>query len=166
MGKQVLDYELGRKMGSEPIRTGPDDEAPAITSTGIRIHEEIRGLMKRMGESGFQVWVVTAGPQWVVQGAADHFGLSPDRIIGMRTKLVDGKLTTEIEPPPTFREGKVKAIEKFIGKKPLLTAGDSWTDAEMLEYAQHALLIDRGYADLKKKATESGWWIQPTFPVK
>ena len=166
MAAEVFTYELGRKLGSEPIRAGDDDPKPAITSTGIRVHAEIKDLMKVLAQQGFDVWVVTAGPQWVVQAASTHFPIKAEKMIGMRTKLVDGKLTTEMEPPPTFRQGKVDAIKQFIGKKPVLVLGDSWTDAEMMEYADHAILIDRGYADLRKKAFEAGWWIQPAFPVK
>jgi len=162
---QVMQQEMERPLGSEQIRANPDDQTPAITSTGIRIFNEIRELMMVLRRKGFKVWVVSAGPQWVVQGATKYFAVNPGQVIGMRTKLVDGKLTSEIESPPTFKQGKVDAIKKFIGVKPVLALGDSWTDAEMLEYAEHAVLIDRGYADLKKKATESGWWIQPVFPV-
>jgi phosphoserine phosphatase len=166
MAASVMEAELQKPLGSEPIAEGPGDRAPAITSTGIRIHKEIQGLIVLLKKRGFEVWIISAGPEWVVEGAAGKLGIQPDRVIGMRAKLQEGKLTSEIEPPPTFRQGKVEAISKFIGHKPLLAVGDSWTDAEMLEYAGHALLIDRGYADLKKKAVESGWWIQPTFPVQ
>ncbi len=167
MAGDVMSRELSLPLGSEQIRTGADDKTPTITSTGIRIHEEIRSLMYLLRKRGFNVWVVSAGPQWVVAGAAERFGMEDgDQVIGMRTKLVDGKLTTEMEPPPTFKAGKVDAIKKFIGVKPVLVVGDSWSDAEMMGYADHAILIDRGYADLKKKALQSGWWIQPTFPVK
>jgi phosphoserine phosphatase len=166
IAESVMEAELHKPLGSEPIKAGPEDQAPAITSTGIRIHQEIHNLITLLKKRGFDVWIISAGPEWVVEGAALKLGVGPDRVIGMRAKLKEGKLTSEIEPPPTFRQGKVEAISKFIGKKPLLAVGDSWTDAEMLEYAGHALLIDRGYADLKKKAVEAGWWIQPTFPVK
>jgi len=166
MAEGVMLAELQKPLGSEPIKAGPDDQAPAITSTGIRIHKELKNLISLLQKRGFQVWIISAGPEWVVEGAAKSFGVKPDRVIGMRAKLAEGKLTSEIEPPPTFRKGKVEAIEKFIGKQPVLAVGDSWTDAEMLEYAGQALLIDRGYADLKKKAVDSGWWIQPTFPVQ
>lgn len=166
MAEGVMEAELEKPLGSEPIKAGPEDQAPAITSTGIRIHKELKNLIALLQKRGFDVWIISAGPEWVVEGAAKPLGVKPDRVIGMRAKLVEGKLTSEIEPPPTFRQGKVEAIEKFIGKKPVLAVGDSWTDAEMLEYAGQALLIDRGYADLKKKAVDSGWWIQPTFPVQ
>lgn len=166
MAAEVFAAELKRPLGSEPIRAGDDDPAPAITSTGIRLHPEILQLMELLKTHGFELWVVTAGPQWVVQGAAAHLPLEAERMIGMRTVLADGELTTEMAEPPTFREGKVAAIEEFIGRKPLLVVGDSWTDAEMMAYGQHAVLIDRGYADLKKKAFDSGWWVQPDFPTK
>ncbi|MBN2494584.1 MAG: haloacid dehalogenase-like hydrolase [Deltaproteobacteria bacterium] len=165
MGAEVMDAELKRKMGSEPIRIDDQDASPAITSTGIRIHEEIKELMERLAGAGFDLWIVSAGPQWVVKGAAHHFPVPPEHVIGMRTRLVDGKLSAEMEPPATFRQGKVEAIEKHIQRKPVLCAGDSWSDAEMLDHAEHALLVDRGYLDLKKRAREKGWWVQPTFPV-
>lgn len=164
--QKVFEHELSRPLGSEPIKAGPDDPAPAITSTGIRINKEILDLMDGLRDRGFQVWIVTAGPQWVVQGAAEKIHIDPKHIIGMRTVLEGGKLTTVMEPPPTFRKGKVKAIEKFIKAKPVLVVGDSWTDADMLAYGAHAILIDRGYADLKKKAFDSGWWVQPNFATK
>jgi len=166
LASQVFAAELQRPLASEMIRTGPDDRGPAITASGIRVVPEIKALIGLLEKKGFEVWIVTAGPQWVVAGAASSLGVSPEKVIGMRTRLQEGKLTTEIEPPPTFRAGKVEAIKKFIGRKPLLAVGDSWTDAEMLDYAKHALLIDRGYADLKKKAQQAGWWIQPAFAVK
>lgn len=162
----VINEELKRPLGSEQIRTGPDDPSPAITSTGIRIHAEIRELMFELRRNGFEVYIVTAGPQWVVAGAARHFAVASEYVIGMRTKIKDGKLTSQIDPPPTFKEGKVQAIQKYIGVQPVLALGDSWTDADMLSYAKHAVLIDRGYADLKEKAVQAGWWIQPPFPVK
>ena len=166
MANQVMQDEMKKPMGSEQIKSGPDDKTPAITSTGIRVHNEIRELMYLLRKKGFRVWVVTAGPQWVVEGAAKQFAMAHGQVIGMRAKLDKGKLTAEIEPPPTYRQGKVDAIEKLIGTKPVLTVGDSWTDAEMLAYGENALLIDRGYSDLRKKASESGWWIQPAFEVK
>jgi phosphoserine phosphatase len=166
LGREVMQAELQKRLGSEPIRAGEDDPAPAITSTGIRVHEPVRELMGAMDAAGFEVWVVSAGPQWVVRGAASVFPVKPERVLGMRTRLQDGKLTTDMEEPPTFRQGKVDAIQKFIGRRPVLALGDSWTDAEMLGHAEHALLLDRGYEDLKKKADEAGWWLQPEFPLQ
>jgi phosphoserine phosphatase len=166
MAVGVFEKEQKRPVASEPIKAGPDDPEPGITGVGLRVHEEMRSLIRLLRERGFQVWVVTAGPQYVVEGAARSFGVDADHVLGMRTTLEGGKITTTMDPPPTFRTGKVKAIERFIGARPVLAFGDSWTDAEMLAAAEHAVLIDRGYADLKKKAQESGWWIQPAFPVK
>ena len=45
MAKEVTDSELEKPMGSEPIKAGPDATAPAITSTGIRIHKEVQSLI-------------------------------------------------------------------------------------------------------------------------
>ena len=114
--------EMKKSLGSEQIKEGPDDPAPAITSTGIRVYEEIRGLMGMLRKKGFQVWIVTAGPQWVVQGAAKPFGVSPEQVIGMRTQRADGMLTTEIEPPPTGHSGIWRHR-----RRPLRTMGAGFT---------------------------------------
>jgi phosphoserine phosphatase len=165
MAFRLVGEEIKKPLGSEIIKAGPEDTSPGVTGTGIRIFEEVRTLTVQLEKHGFDVWIVSAGPQWVVEGAAKYFGFDPKRVLGMRAKVTGGKLTSEIEMPPTFREGKVKAIEKFIGRKPVLALGDSWTDFEMLSYAAHALLFDRGYLDLKQKAQDAGWWIQPAFPT-
>ncbi|NMB75590.1 MAG: HAD family hydrolase [Myxococcales bacterium] len=166
MAREVWAAELTRPMGSEPIREGPDDEQPAITGTGIRVYAEMRALIGTLSRYGFEVWIVTAGPQWVVRAAASDLGVPEERVLGMRTTIQDGKLTAVMEPPPTFRMGKQRAIEKFVGRKATLAFGDSWSDAEMLAGARQAVLIDRGYADLRKHAQEAGWLVQPEFPVK
>jgi phosphoserine phosphatase len=166
MAREVWAAELTRPMGSEPIRESPDDEQPALTGTGIRVYAEMRALIGALSRHGFEVWIVTAGPQWVVRAAGPDLGVPEERVLGMRTTVEGGKLTATMDPPPTFRKGKQLAIEKFIGRKPVLAFGDSWSDAEMLAGARQAVLIDRGYADLRKHAQEAGWLVQPEFSVK
>ena len=163
LAEEVLNQQLAQLLGSQQLRAGPDDQEPAIMATGIRIHPEIQSLIELLGRRGFEVWLVSAGPQWVVQAGAARLGIPAQRVLGMRTRIEEGRLTTETEPPVTFRRGKVEAIEKFIGARPYLAVGDSWADADMLEFAEHALLIDRGYADLREKAERLGWAIQPVF---
>lgn len=166
LAKELFDQELKRPLGSETLEVDANDTQPSITATGLRVHPEIRQLVGLLREQGFDVWIVSAGPQWVVKAAAPALGVLPDHVLGMRTKLVDGKLSSEIDPPTTFREGKVQAIQKFIGRRPVLALGDSWTDFEMLKDAEHAILLDRGYEDLKRACMDAGAWIQPNFPTR
>ncbi len=171
--KQIADMaeRVMRTALSLPVQTDfptPPNQNTRSSNQGgsIRIYNEIRTLITTMKQAGFQVWIVSAGPQWVVEGAARFFDVVPPFVIGMRTKIVQSRITTHIDPPPTYKQGKVAAIRRYIGKQPLLAVGDSWSDAEMLMHAEHGLLIDRGSPDLRQKAEESSWWIQPSFPVE
>jgi phosphoserine phosphatase len=74
-------------------------------------------------------------------------------------------MSDEVLAPITYRQGKVEAIKRSIGRRPLIVFGDAWTDFEMLTTASLGVLIDRGKADLLRAlaATESVI-VQPRFP--
>ena len=125
---------------------------------------EMRELMWVLQRYGWDVWIVSASQATLVEVAAQRYGISAARVVGMSPPAgADGVLQPDLEGPPTYREGKVQAIEAEIGRTPALAVGDAETDLEMLEQAEHALLIDRGDADLRARAQGAGWWVQPAF---
>jgi phosphoserine phosphatase len=131
---------------------------------GIRIHREIRQLIAALDELGFEVWVVSATNQWTVETFAElEFGVPTQRVLGNRIAFADdGLLSSRTVEPVLYRQGKADIIEQEIGRRPALVFGDSWTDFEMMCQAEHlAVLIDRGRDDLRRRAGELGWAIQP-----
>ena len=52
-------------------------------------------------------------------------------------------------------------IDKYIGVRPTFAAGDTDTDIEMLQSAEHVLLMDRGNDEAQAEAKAGGWWVQP-----
>lgn len=164
----ALRLELGRPLGEERLTLGPDDREPVTAATGIRPYAEIRRLMRDLSKRGVEVWIVSASGQYLVERAAlELFGLPAARVIGTRVAVRDGRLTTELESVP-YRAGKVKAIRELIGARPLLAAGDSDGDWEMLDYASDLrILLDRGKAvsaHAREQASRGELWlIQPPF---
>lgn len=118
---------------------------PVTKAYGVRLREPIRAMVKKFREADFEIWVVSASPKWVVDVGASFYGIPADHVLGTRTRLDErGRLTTEADPPVTYRQGKVDAIKANIGRRPVIIFGDSWTDLEMLRYAQNGVLLDKG----------------------
>ncbi|MFN8471899.1 MAG: haloacid dehalogenase-like hydrolase [Anaerolineae bacterium] len=141
---------------------------------GLRPYAEILELMRALEEAGIAAWVVSATNIWSVQAMAEYLGLRTDRVIGMRTRVGDGVITSDLEPPVPATWGKVLAIQRYIHptQPPVLVAGDNITDLPMLEYsADTRLVIDRGVKALSevaraRQAAGERWLVQPQFHVE
>lgn len=135
-----------------------------LASGDLAERPEIRELMWILQRCGWDVWIVSASHEALVEVAAQRYGIPAGRVVGMRLAIDEqGVLLPRVEEPVTYREGKVRAIEARIGRRPALAVGDAETDLDMLEQATHQLLIDRGDPDLRARAEAAGWWLQPAF---
>lgn len=141
---------------------------------GLRPYAEILDLMLALEEAGIAAWVVSATNIWSVQAMAKYLGLRTDRVIGMRTRVEDGVITSDLELPVPATWGKVLAIQRYIHptQPPVLVAGDNITDLPMLEYsADTRLVIDRGVKALRdvarsRRVAGERWLVQPQFHVE
>lgn len=127
----------------------------------LAIRPAMRELVWALQRSGWEVWVVTASPEVLVQAVAEHVGLHPGRIVGMRSRVAaDGRYLPEILDPVTFAEGKLEAVRAVTGRDPAFAAGDSISDEPMMAASRHALLVDRGNDALRARGLGRGWWVQ------
>lgn len=130
----------------------------------LALRPEVIELMDHLRSSGWDVWVVTASAERIVQRFAPQYGVPPEQVVGMfLAENADGTLASALSGPITYRQGKVDAIAQRIGKPPVFAAGDAMTDFEMLCAASHALVFDRGDQTLQQAAAERGWWLQEPF---
>jgi len=160
---ELLERQLSMPLGERVIARIRDRHWSV--PSGIRIYGEIRKLMALLRARGFDVWIVSATSQPIVEAAAGRLGMPPDRCIGVRFETSGGILSA-LSDQVTYRAGKVEAIRRFIGKRPRFAAGDWFTDLEMLDYCDGMrLLLDRGNRDLVEYGKEHGWMIQPAFQV-
>ena len=125
---------------------------------GLRLLPEMQELQRTLREEGFDVWICTASLSDVIRGVAGEpeFGYrhAPDRVIGMEL-LQDERGRFQPQPRPgwelTFGAGKSAAIRRrllplYQGRGPLLVAGDSEGDQDMLEDfldTELSLIVDR-----------------------
>ncbi|KWK16252.1 phosphoserine phosphatase [Burkholderia stagnalis] len=133
-----------RKMKYESPKTLPG-KAGVVAAThfhGIRIHEEIRGLMHTLRANGIDVYVSTASIDDVVRVFAGHpnygYGVPPENVIGLRLDKKDGKYVSHYPDGWHFNYGPGKTVgirnvlQASKGYGPVLVAGDSDGDAWML----------------------------------
>jgi phosphoserine phosphatase len=161
----VIRAELRARLREE-VWASCDDVRVAVPR-GIRVFGAVARLQERLRSAGFEVWVVSASPRLAVVPFARRIGVEDERVLGMREVVRDGVLSSDLEGPPTYGEGKVMALMRAAGRGPLMAVGDAVTDAEMLGAACAAgglaVLLDRGDPALRALARERGWLVQPRW---
>jgi len=132
----------------------------------LAVRQSMVDLVAALHRHGWEVWIVTASPEVLVQAAVKRFDIPADRVIGMRSAMgTDGVYLPHLCAPPTMFEGKVDAIVAAAGCAPTFSAGDSTSDLPLLRSARYALLLDKGDPALRSVAERAGWWVQPAESV-
>jgi phosphoserine phosphatase len=108
------------------------------------VYQPMLELIDLLQARGVRVYIVTGGGVEFVRAVGEElYGIPPDDVIGSSLELelvrVDERL--ELVRQPRFRgspnEGAPKPvnIQAHVGRRPILAAGNSAGDREMLEYA-------------------------------
>ena len=156
----------------------------------IRLYPAIQALITDLQIAGFDVWVVSASPQHVVEPFAARVGVAADHVIGIRSEIDAGRQTTRFQSCTsdeaqdgliTFADGKRCWINRVIlgiegeqalgpapvGQGPVFVAGDAGTDLTMLRDATALrLVINRNKTDLMCYAyhnQDGNWIVNPMF---
>ncbi len=159
----------------------PDFGVPYIQVT----YQPIVELVNYLRSNDFKVYICSgAGLDFIRSYAEDTYGVPPENIIGttVQTKFItkdDGShvlvKTPILVKPINNNEGKVVDIDRYIGKKPIMTVGNSDGDLEMLQYTDEqdgpALMMlvhhddpreyvyDTGAENALREADARGWTV-------
>lgn len=150
-------------------RTEPEGRAlaeRALDEGGRRgvlaVRPAMRELVWALLRFGWEVYVVSASPEVLVQAAAARLGVHPHCAIGMRPAVDgDGRYARPIYEPIPFEGGKPTLLAQRCGRGPDLAVGDSAFDLPLLAAAARAVLLDRGNHTVRARAEALGAWIQP-----
>ncbi|MCK6536176.1 MAG: haloacid dehalogenase-like hydrolase [Polyangiaceae bacterium] len=158
----------------------------------VRVYDQIRDLAETLTENGFDVWILTASPQYVVEAISEEIGVPPHRVVGIRPTLTGGKITYGFQGCGTLTDGQTALITFYNGKRcwinkvifgepaasqlapnpdpskrPVFVAGDSDTDLAMLKDATVLkLVIERNKIEVSCNAYanyQNKWLHQPMF---
>ncbi len=126
-----------------------------------KIFTPMRQLLRRFKKAGWEVWVVTATTEWIVDRFIEReYRIPANRVIGVRTIVYNGRITDKMAGPVTDEEGKVVAIDTFIKARPLVVLGNSMGDVAMMKVAKEAAIVVNPEPKLRKIATDHGWLIE------
>ncbi len=81
---------------NNPIDTKQSIGGTSVTHW-VRVYDQMKDLIARLQANGFDVWIVSASPQLVVESWAKAVGISADHVIGIRTLEVAGKLDYNLQ---------------------------------------------------------------------
>lgn len=106
------------------------------------VYQPMLELLTYLRANGFKTFIVSGGGvEFMRPWTEKVYGIPPEQVVGttIKTKYVerDGKPMLIREPAIDFiddKEGKPVAINKFIGRRPILAVGNSDGDYEMLRY--------------------------------
>lgn len=122
-----------------------------------QIFPEMRELVRRLQESGCEIWAVSSSNEWVIRAGMKHFGIPESRVLAAKVEL-DGDIVTDRLIRVPSGAGKPQALREVVGKEIDAAFGNSRWDAEMLAMAKHAFAVNPN-PDLESKARENGWRI-------
>ena len=101
----------------------------------------MRQLVRRLRESGCDVWVVSSSNQWIIRSGMRSFGIPNDRILAAEAAVENGVITDRLVRVPSG-PGKVEAIESAIKAPPDCAFGNAIWDREMLAISKHPFAIN------------------------
>jgi len=158
LAKEANDFGIGNKLGKYVIEssdklTGEAGKVRYEYKSGLRTQPETANLFHEFEKNGIKVYIVSASLEDIVKVFASDksygYNLSPDSVYGMRLEMDGNKYRAEYKHgyPQTQTKGKVEVINRYLkpkhgGKDPILVAGDSIGDANMLsEYKGTKVLL-------------------------
>jgi phosphoserine phosphatase len=121
-----------------------------------QIFSEMRELVRRLHQTGCEIWAVSSSNEWIIRAGMKHFGIPENCILAATVEIDNGILSDRLIRVPSG-PGKPEALGK-IGKGIDAAFGNSRWDAEMLAMAKHAFAVNPN-PDLEAIARERGWSI-------
>jgi len=122
-----------------------------------QIFPEMRELVRRLQDTGCDVWAVSSSNEWVIRAGMKHFGIPENRILAAKVEVDAGIVTERLVRVPSG-PGKPEALREGVKKEIDAAFGNSRWDTEMLAMARCAFAVNPN-PDLELVARENGWRI-------
>ncbi len=121
------------------------------------IFPEMQQLVRRLQDSGCEIWAISSTSEWVIREAMKDFGIPAERILACEVEIENGRITDRLVRVPSG-EGKAVGIREVVRRQPDAAFGNSRWDVEMLELAKVPFAVNPS-PELKKIASERGWRV-------
>ena len=121
------------------------------------IFPEMRELVRRLQESGCEVWAVSSSNQWIIRSGMRLFGIPQNRILAAEVAIENGIILDRLVRVPSG-PGKVEALRSAISGSPDCAFGNAIWDREMLALAKHPFAINPN-PNLREIAVANRWTV-------
>jgi phosphoserine phosphatase len=125
------------------------------------VYQPMLELLDALRECGVDTFIVSGGGVEFVRAiSASLYGVPADRVVGTAIRYryerhgdtPTLRRTAALDGEPNEGPAKIEALQRHIGRRPILAVGNSLGDRELLEYAQTshpslALLVNHDDAD-------------------
>ena len=116
-------------------------------------------LLRRHREAGDQLMIISATNAFVTRPIAELLGVP--HLLATEPAVENGRYTGDYIGTPTFREGKVKALQEWLSEHGLTLEdshfySDSHNDLPLLEQVEHPVAVDPDPV-LRERAEAAGW---------
>jgi len=106
-----------------------------VLPAGIRYFREVKTLVQRLQELGFDIRVISGSNRWSVEEVCRPLLLEPDKIIGIDLEVRGGFFSDDVVNPVPVRDGKVHALEASGLRSPEIVVSDSTYDLPLFQYS-------------------------------
>ncbi|MER5206482.1 haloacid dehalogenase-like hydrolase [Streptomyces sp. NPDC002825] len=190
--REAASFAAAARAENLAARQGATQQVGTGQVTGwVRYYDQQRDLVRTLQDGGFDVWIVSASPEPVVDVWAKGAGVDPSHAVGIRNTTSRGRLTSHLEGCGGVRDGEDAMITYIDGKRcwinqeifgvrgpaaervqpaarrQVFAAGDSDTDVSFLRDATGLrLVLNRNKNELMCRAYENGdgrWLVNPMF---
>jgi phosphoserine phosphatase len=121
------------------------------------IFQEMHELVRRLRDSGCDIWAVSSSNQWIIRAGMRYFDIPQNRILAAETAVEQGTIIDRLVWVPSG-PGKAEAIREVITGAPDCAFGNSIWDREMLAMSKHPFAINPN-PNLKQIAIANGWRV-------
>ncbi|HKN17402.1 MAG TPA: haloacid dehalogenase-like hydrolase [Candidatus Sulfotelmatobacter sp.] len=146
---------MHRGLREEVVQQACDAYFSRAINAGI--FPEMRELVRRLLDSGCEVWAVSSSNQWIIRSGMRCFGIPQNRILAAETAVENGIITDRLIRVPSG-SGKPEAIREVVNGTLDCAFGNSVWDREMLEMSKHPFAINPN-PNLKAIALAKGWRV-------
>jgi len=133
VSKKYIEDRVHFLTGLTPEEIGNIGNNCYLKSYKEKFFPEMKELIYNLKEYGFEIWIITGSPEFLYQKfVVEELGIQDICVIGAKCVIKNGVTTDEIIQPIPQDDGKAFAIETFIKTRPLIVAGNSRGDMDML----------------------------------
>jgi HAD superfamily hydrolase (TIGR01490 family) len=148
---ESLDIRAYQRFATEVLRTHPLEQVIALRADYLA-QIIIPGLLPKAlaciadyRRKGFFTLIISATNEFIVEPIAILHGV--DHFLGCRLEFIDGRYTGEMVGVPTYRDGKVEALQNWLTERHATAEtihfySDSINDLPLLELADAAFAVD------------------------